>query len=174
MFTCPNDACLTQFTTPGNFCTVCGAPMFEQPTQEVIPPGAGYTSASSGVPNADHAMAHGLGNIFGLHPAVAFFTMGVNLMLFGKDGLALALALPTGGGDLAPALLISVGVGALVGYVTYLGQMKWYTEDHESAKIKALITGVLTAIPTGLPGMLFGSAALAGMLLRKKSGGGAA
>ncbi len=173
MFTCPNSECLTQFTAPGNFCTVCGAPMFDQPTQEVIPPGAAYASSTSGAPNADHTMAHGLGNIFGLHPAVAFFTMGVNLMLFGKDGLALALALPTGGADISIALLISVGVGALVGYVTYLGQMKWYAEDHESAKIKALITGVLTAIPTGLPGMLFGSVALAG-LLRKKSGGGAA
>jgi hypothetical protein len=168
MFTCPNSDCLTQFPTPGNFCTACGAPMFADPMQEVLPPRSGYTSDASGVSDADHAMAHGLGNIFGLHPAVAFFTMGVNLMLFGKDGLALVLVGPTAGGDIPIALLISAGVGALVGYVTYLGQMKWYAEDHESAKIKALITGVLTAIPTGLPGMLFGSVALAGMLLRRK------
>jgi hypothetical protein len=61
-----------------------------------------------------------------------------------------------------------------VGYITFLGQKKWSGDDYESAKIKGLITGVLTAIPTGLPGMLFGSAALAGLLLRKKSGGGVA
>jgi len=174
MFTCPNSDCQSQFTTPGNFCTACGAPMLAEPTQEIIPPGVGYTPPTSGVSNADHVTVRGFGNIFGLHPAVSFFTIAVNLMLFGKDGLALVLAAPTAGGDIPIALLISVAVGALAGYVTYLGQMKWYADDHESAKIKALITGVLTAIPTGLPGMLFGSAALAGLLLRKKSGGGLA
>lgn len=172
MFTCPNSSCLTRFTEPGNFCTACGAPMFDELPQEVIPPRAGYAPPASGVPNADHATAHGFGYIFGLHPAVACFTIAVNLMLFGKDGMAIAIAIPTGGADIPIALLISAAVGAIVGYVTYLGQMKWYADDHESAKIKALITGVLTAIPTGLPGILFGSAALAGLFLPKKSGGG--
>jgi hypothetical protein len=146
--------------------------MLAEPTQEIIPPRAEYMPAITRVSNADHATAQGFGHVFGLHPAIAFFTIAVNLMLFGKDGLALVLAGPTAGGDIPIALLISAAVGAVAGYVTYLGQMKWYADDHESAKIKALITGVLTAIPTGLPGMLFGSAALAGLLLRKKSSGG--
>jgi hypothetical protein len=168
MFTCPNSDCQAQFTTPGNFCTACGASMFDGSSQEVIPPQADYMSATARVSNREYATAHGFGYLFGLHPAVAFFTIAVNLMLFGKDGLALVLAGPTAGGDIPIALLISVGVGALAGYITYLGQMKWHADDHESARIKALITGVLTAIPTGLPGMLFGSAALAGMVLRRK------
>jgi hypothetical protein len=168
MFTCPNSDCLAQFTAPGDFCTACGTPMSDQLRHDVIPMEAGYPPATSGVAYADHATARGFGNIFGLHPAVAFFTIAVNLMLFGKDGLALVLAPATAGGDIPVALLVSVAVGALVGYVTYLGQMKWHAEDHESARIKALITGVLTAIPTGLPGMLFGSAALAGLLWRRK------
>jgi hypothetical protein len=172
MYTCPNSSCLAQFAEPGNFCTACGASMLAESAQEIIPPQSGYMQAVSGISNPDHAMARGFGNVFGLHPAVAFFTIAVNLMLFGKDGLALVLAGPTGGGDIPIALLMSVAVGAVTGYVTYLGQMKWFADDHESAKIKALITGVLTAIPTGLPGMLFGSAALAGLFLRKKSGGG--
>jgi hypothetical protein len=174
MFTCPNSDCRTQFSTPGNFCTKCGASMVDEPSQEVIPPRADYMPATARVSNPDYATARGFGRIFGLHSGVAFFTIAVNGMLFGKDGLALVLAPVVGGADIPPALIISMIAGAVVGYITYLGQMKWYADDHESAKIKALITGVLTAIPTGLPGMLFGSAALAGLLLRKKSGGGIA
>lgn len=174
MFTCPNSTCLTQFTEPGNFCTECGASMFDESSQEVIPPRADYMPAIARVSNPEYRIARAFGEVFGLHPAVAFFTIAVNLMMFGKDGLALVLAGPTAGGDIPIALFISLAVGAVAGYVTYLGQMKWYADDRESAKIKALITGVLTAIPTGLPGMLFGSAALAGLLFRKKSGGGIA
>ena len=166
MFACQN--CFTEFTTPGGFCTKCGTDMSYQSRPEVIPPPPRAAAAPYGIPNAHEATAQGLGHIFGLHPAVAFFTMAVNLMLFGKDGLALLLALPTGGADIPISLLVSAAVGALVGYVSYLGQMKWDSDDHESAKIKALITGTLTAIPTGLPGMLFGSVALAGLLLRRK------
>jgi hypothetical protein len=167
MFTCPNSDCLTQFSEASDFCTACGTPMFDQLPQKVIPR-ADYEPATSGISNSDRATVHGFGNIFGLHPAVAFFTVAVNGMLFGKDGLALVLVPVTGGTDIPVAMVISVTVGLLVAYVTYLGQMKWHAEDHESAKIKALITGVLTAIPTGLPGMLFGSAALAGLLWRRK------
>ena len=172
MFTCPNSSCQSQFTEPGNFCTECGASMLAEPTQEIVPPHSGYVPAVSEISHPDHATARGLGNVFGLYPGIACFTVAVNLMLFGKDGLALVLAGPTAGGDIPIALFISVAAGAVVGYVTYLGQMKWYSDDRESAKIKALITGVLTAIPTGLPGVLFGSAALAGLFLRKKSSGG--
>jgi hypothetical protein len=170
MFTCDN--CQTQFPEPGNFCTACGAPMFTEYAQEVIPPGPGFTASTSGVSNSDQATARGFGYVFGLHPAVAFFTIAVNLMLFGKDGLAIVLGPATGFADVPVALVISVAVGAVVGYVGFLGQMKWHGDDQESAKIKGLITGILTGIPTGLPGMLFGSAALAGLLLRKKDRGG--
>jgi hypothetical protein len=172
MFTCPG--CLAQFTDPGNFCTACGMLMDSQPQQEVIPPQSGFTTEVPRVSNLDQATAHGLGRVFGLHSGVAFFTIAVNGMLFGKDGLALVLAPVTGGADIPVALVISMLAGAVVGYITFLGQKKWSGDDYESAKIKGLITGVLTAIPTGLPGMLFGSAALAGLLLRKKSGGGVA
>lgn len=172
MFTCPNSQCLAQFPEPGNFCTACGAPMTAEYAQEVIPPGPGFTASTSGVSNTDQATARGFGYVFGLHPAVAFFTIAVNLMLFGKDGLALVFAPLTGGADIVVAVIISMIAGAAVGYITYLGQMKWYGDDHESAKIKGLITGIVTGIPTGLPGMLFGSAALAGLVLRKKDRGG--
>jgi hypothetical protein len=170
MFTCPS--CLAQFTDPSSDCTACGAPMDSQARQEVVGPQPGFESAVSRVSTPDQATAHGFGRIFGLHAGVAFFTVAVNGMLFGKDGLALIFAPATGGADIPVALVISLMAGAAVGYITYLGQKKWYGDDYESAKIKALITGVLTAIPTGLPGMLFGSAALAGLVFGEKRGGG--
>jgi hypothetical protein len=170
MFTCTS--CLTQFSTAGNFCTKCGAQMSLQPQQEVIPPQQGYASRIASAVDPHQATARGFGRVFGLHPGIAFFTIAVNLMLFGKDGLAVVFAGPTAGLDLLVALAISMAAGATVGYVTYLGQQKWYGDDQESAKIKGMITGVLTAIPTGLPGMLFGSAAIAGSLLRGKRQGG--
>lgn len=160
MFTCNN--CQARFTDPRNFCGKCGAALTVQP--QVIASHAGFTSVS----NSHRAAAHGFGRVFGLHPGVAFFTIAVNLMLFGKDGLALVFVAPTAGADIPVALFASALAGAAVGYISYLGQKKWDGDDGESAKIKGLITGVLTAIPTGLPGMLFGSAALVGMLRRKK------
>lgn len=163
MFTCYH--CGAKFTEERSLCASCGA-RFASPGQEIIPPQPGLTS---NVSSPDQATARGLGRIFGLHPGIAFFTVAVNLMLFGKDGLALVLAPITGGADLPVALAASMVAGAVVGYITYLGQKKWFADDHESAKIKGLITGVLTAIPTGLPGVLFGSAALMGLLWRKKS-----
>ena len=152
MFTCSR--CLAQFA-PSDACPRCGAPVSVR--SNVIPR-----------PDAHRTTARGFGYVFGLHPGIAFFTIAVNLMLFSKDGLALVLAPATAGADIPVALVISMIVGAAVGYVTYLGQKKWYDDDGESARIKGLITGILTAIPTGLPGMLFGSAALAGLVLRKK------
>jgi hypothetical protein len=169
MYSCPS--CLAEFAAPASFCTRCGTAMSPQPQQEVIPPSPEFAPGIN-VSHPDHATARGFSQVFGLHPAVAFFTIAVNLMLFGKDGLAFVLAVPTGGGDIPVALMVSMMMGGVVGYVTYLGQKKWHGDDGESARIKGLITGVLTAIPTGLPGMLFGSAALAGMLLRKKNQGG--
>ncbi|HTV53784.1 MAG TPA: hypothetical protein VMI06_02605 [Terriglobia bacterium] len=166
MATCSN--CSAQVVGPANFCTRCGAPMVSQPQGEILPPVEGRMPNSPKFPNPDQAVAHGFGRVFGLHPGVAFFTCAVNMMLFGKDGLAAIFAPVTMGGDVPLALFISAAAGAVVGYVTYLGQMKWYGDDHEGAKVKGLISGVLTAIPTGLPGILFGSVALAGVLKRGK------
>jgi hypothetical protein len=41
-----------------------------------------------------------------------------------------------------------------VGLVAYKAQRHWYGDDRESALIKGLIVGLLTAIPTSLPGFL--------------------
>lgn len=62
-------------------------------------------------------------------------------------------------GLLIPLSMLS---GAVLGYITYKSQMKFYGDDAEAAKIKALIIAVLTAIPSPLPYMLFIPAGLVG------------
>lgn len=168
MFACSNTKCSAQSAYPANFCNKCGASMVLRPQAEVLPPIGTGGSDTSKSPNPHQAVAHGFGGVFGLHPGVAFFVIAANLMLFGGDGLLGLIVVGTGGIGAVPALLLSVAAGAAVGYVAYLGQMKFAGDDHESAKIRGMITGILTAIPTRLPGVLFGAFALLGMLRRKR------
>jgi hypothetical protein len=48
--------------------------------------------------------------------------------------------------------------------------MKWYGDDHDSAMIKAGIVGLLTAIPVGIPAIVWVPSGLLGLLhnARKK------
>ena len=84
------------------------------------------------------------GQIFGLDPRVAFLTLIVDVMLNAADLASMGLLLP-----------VSIGAGIVLGYVAYKAQMNWYGDDSESAKIKGLILGLLTAIPTPLPELLY-------------------
>jgi hypothetical protein len=88
--------------------------------------------------------AKGFGQVFGLHPAMAFLTVGVDLMLQSADIVS--------GGLLVP---FSIAGGVVLAGITYCAQRKWYADDKESAGIKAAIVGLLTAIPTPLPYALF-------------------
>jgi predicted PurR-regulated permease PerM len=42
--------------------------------------------------------------------------------------------------------------------------MKWYGDDHDSAMIKASIIGLLTAIPVGIPAIVWVPSGLLGLL----------
>ena len=92
------------------------------------------------------------GRMFGLDPRVAFLTLIVDMMLNAGDLVSMGLLLP-----------VSVAAGAVVGYVTYRAQINWYGDDTESAKIKAIILGLLTAIPTPLPEVLYIPAGILGL-----------
>ena len=48
--------------------------------------------------------------------------------------------------------------------------MKWYGDDHDSAAIKAGIVGLLTAIPVGIPAIVWVPSGLLGLIhnARKK------
>ena len=105
------------------------------------------------------AVTKGFAQTFGLDPRVAFVTLIVDLMLNAGEVASLGVLVPA-----------SIAAGAVVGYVTYKAQMNWYGDDSESAKIKAVVLGLLTAIPTPLPAILYVPSGLVGLYhrLRKK------
>ena len=111
--------------------------------------------AMSGVPHA--AAARGFAQTFGVHPAVAFLTIIVDLMMtFGTAATLGALWVAT------------IPVGLVLGTIAFLAQKKWYGDDNESAIIKALIVALLTAIPAPISPVLIPSG-IAGLFRRKNN-----
>ncbi|HEX3748853.1 MAG TPA: zinc ribbon domain-containing protein [Bryobacteraceae bacterium] len=145
------------------FCTQCGTSMRESqkycwncgskadgPATIVTPPASRFAAAppqNAGVPGRNFCQA------FGLDPRVAFLTLIVDVMLNAGDVASLGLLLP-----------VSIGAGIVLGYIVYRAQIGWYGDDPESAKIKAIILGLLTAIPTPLPELLYVPAGVIGLL----------
>lgn len=89
------------------------------------------------------AAAHGVGQVFGLHPIPAVMTLAVNAMLFTGELATM--------GALVPVAFV---VAIVLGFITYRSQMRLYGDDSEAAMIKAVAVALLTAIPTGLPSLL--------------------
>lgn len=160
--------CGHSYSVTARFCSVCGAPVaaYAQPQRRYAPteypppnppradPAQIYTPQSHSQPpylppqqpgswNPHHIAARGFAQIFGLHPAMALLTVVVNTMVF-----------TTGVFTMGVGWGMSIPVGIAIAIIVYMGQKKWYDDDHESALIKALIVGFLTAIPTSLPGYL--------------------
>jgi hypothetical protein len=77
----------------------------------------------------------------------------VDLMLNAGDIVSMGLLVP-----------FSVAAGVVLGYIAYKAQMNWYGDDKESAKIKAIVVALLTAIPTPLPAILYVPAGILGVL----------
>src|SRR5271170_517681 len=103
--------------------------------------------------------SRGFTQLFGLDPRIAFLTFIVDMMLFGGNVLTFGLLIP-----------ISVGVGFVLGFITYRAQKRWYGDDHESALIKGAIIGLLTAIPTPLPAMLYVPSGILGSVHMARGG----
>ncbi|MGD0503795.1 MAG: hypothetical protein ABSD02_13720 [Steroidobacteraceae bacterium] len=80
--------------------------------------------------------ARGFAASFGLDPRVALLTVLVDLM---ANSATIASA----------GLLYEVELGAAVvlTVIAYKAQRAWYGDDRDSALIKALVVGLLTAIP---------------------------
>ncbi len=142
---------------PSPFCPSCGVQTgIALPVQnlQTYPPSAQYS------PYAHHAArARGFGQMFGIHPALASLALIVDLMLFGGEIATMGAILP-----------ISIGAGAVLAGIAYLTQRKWYGDDKDSAAIKALMLGLLTAIPTPLPAILSIPSGIVGLIhnLRRK------
>jgi hypothetical protein len=85
------------------------------------------------------AASRGLAQMFGLDVRASILTIIVDLMVFGGDVASLGALIP-----------VAIGVACILGFIVYKIQVKWYNDDHDSALIKALIIGLLTAIPVPL------------------------
>jgi hypothetical protein len=103
--------------------------------------------------------SRGFAQLFGLDPRIAFLTFIVDLMLFGGTVLTFGLLIP-----------VSLAAGIVLGFITYRAQIKWYGDDNESALIKGAIIGLLTAIPTPLPAILYVPSGILGLLHLARSG----
>ena len=100
--------------------------------------------------------------MFGLDPRIAVVMFVLDAMLNAGEIASMGLLVP-----------VSAVAGVVLGLVTYRAQRNWYGDDRDSAKIKAMIVGLLTAIPTPLPEILYLPFGIVGFfhnLRRKKIG----
>ncbi len=111
-----------------------------------------YSSGNTATPYPERR-AKGFAQTFGLDPRVAMLTFIVDNMLFAGEGLTLGMSLP-----------FSLAVGVVVGLLAWRAQIKWYGDDSESAFIKGAMLGLLTAIPTSLPGFVYMSSGAVGLV----------
>lgn len=117
-------------------------------------------SSNQSLENSPHgAAARGFGQMVGLDPVIASVTLIADMMLFAGEVGTLGAILP-----------ISCAAGVVLAVITFLAQRKWYGDDAESAFIKALIVGFLTALPSPIPVIVYVPSGLVGLVhnLRKK------
>jgi len=157
MMFCSN--CGATVREAGHYCSICGTRVgAPQPG-----PLARIQTINSGYAATDEPpVSRGFGQRFGIDPRIAVVMFVLDAMLNAGEIASMGLLVP-----------VSAAAGVVLGYVTYLAQRKWYGDDKESAKIKAIIVGLLTAIPTPLPEILylpFGIVGLFHNLRRKKIG----
>lgn len=150
--------CGASLNGPGQFCSMCGAKVTSVPQ---IPGAVGnprpYFRFQSNPPPT-----RGFSQTFGLDPRIAGLMLIVDLMLNAGEIVSMGLLVP-----------FSIAAGIVLGYITYKAQMNWYGDDKESAKIKAIVVALLTAIPTPLPAILYVPAGILGLLrnARRNSAG---
>lgn len=136
---CPG--CGVRLYEPSNYCTGCGAALV---THSQPQPLAGNTP--------QHIAARGFAQIFGLHPAIAFFIILVDAMASAVDVATLGISVPV--------LWLIAAIFSSV--IVFMGQKKWYGDDQETSFIKALMVGVLVALPSPFPSFLTVPSAVVG------------
>ncbi len=73
---------------------------------------------------------------FGLDPRAAVLTVIVDLMANSATIISAGLLYE-----------VELGAAVVLAFIVYKMQKNWYGDDHDSALIKALVVGLLTAIP---------------------------
>jgi hypothetical protein len=104
---------------------------------------------------ADEAtkLSKGLMQMFGLDPRAAALVTVVDLMMIMLD-------IVSG----ATFVVIGVGVAAYVAFLVYKMQRKFFGDDHDASLIKAMIVGLLMAIPVPLTPILSVFCGIAGVV----------
>jgi len=129
--------------------------MLDQSDEKAIPNTSRRAFADPQLLSPHTAASRGLARMFGLDARAAVLAVLVDLMVFGGDTFSLETLLPLG-----------VAVAAALGFVVYKIQRKWCNDDRDSAIVKAMIVGILTAIPVPLtplvaiPGGIIGAFAV--------------
>jgi hypothetical protein len=152
MSACPDCGVVTHGST--RFCPSCGRDnklMTQYPTTDSYQPEAEYFAPRT-PPSSKR-----FDQVFGIEPRIAFLAFVVDLMLFGTAAATMGITLPV----LIP---LAIAAGIVLGRITYMAQMKWFGDDHDSAMIKAGIIGLLTAIPVGIPAIVWVPSGILGML----------
>ncbi len=99
------------------------------------------------------ARKSGIVQAFGLDVRVAILAVVVDFLVFGGDIATAGLLYP-----------VELVASVVLGFITYRMQRAWYGDDHDSALIKALVVGLLTAIPVPVTVVIAGPAGLVGLL----------
>jgi hypothetical protein len=92
--------------------------------------------SSPAVESPHLAGAQGLAAIFGLDIRAATLAIIVDLMVFSGDAISMGILIPLG-----------IGVAGVLSFIVFKIQRLWSCDSYESAIIKAMIVGILTAIP---------------------------
>ena len=99
-------------------------------------PGRSLEVPPSGSSPAHPAAVRGFMSTFGLDPRVALLTVMVDLMANSATIVSAGLLYE-----------VELGAAVVLTLIAYKAQRAWYGDDHDSALIKALVVGLLTAIP---------------------------
>jgi chromate transport protein ChrA len=97
----------------------------------------------------------GFVSAFALEPRAAMLFFATDVLVFSGDAISAGLLIPVG-----------IAVGAVLGFITYKIQKRWACDDHDSALIKAVAVGLLTAIPVPVGPFLAVPAGLLGIVRR--------
>jgi hypothetical protein len=108
-----------------------------------------YPASSNKTP----AVRGGFIQTFGLDVRVAALAVVIDFLAFSGDIVSLGAL-----------YVVELGAGIVLAFITYKIQRAWYGDDHDSALIKALVIGLLTAIPVPITGIVAGPAGFLGLI----------
>jgi hypothetical protein len=94
-------------------------------------------------PTEHSNLSKGLMQMFGLDPRAAALVTLVDLMMITLDILSGATF-----------IVIGIGVAAYIAFLVYKMQRKFFGDDHDASLIKAMVVGLLMAIPVPLTPIL--------------------